>query len=270
MGPVMRRIAVFGSLALCVSTLGLVACTSTEGPATPPPKDGKREDGKRELDPKPEPPAEPIARAAIASVQMIEDCPNQNDGWRPPPVSPGPAQAPAAVAPAAAEAVGDVPPPAPGSPMPPAEGPAASAARMAPGAAIAGGGGPGTWVQPCTQSTLQIVFSGQGDRTSTVVIEKVRLLDPKRDDSVATLVAREPAAWTDGAYQSWNQTIGPKQEVKASYELSVPDWAAVEEQIGGGSYGAMFQLEVDVKVDGELQRVRSAQFPREAPHVVAT
>lgn len=262
----MMRIAVLGSLALCVSTLGL-ACTSNEGPATPPPKDGgKVEEGK--VDPKPEPPAEPVARAAIASVQMIEDCPNQNDGWRPPPVSPGPAQAPAAIAPAAAEAAADVAPPAPGSPMPPAEGPAASAARMAPGAAIAGGGG--TWVQPCTQSTLQIVFSGQGDRTSTVVIEKVRLLDPKRDDAVATLVAREPAAWTDGAYQSWNQTIGPKQEVKASYELSVPDWAEVEKQIGGGSYGAMFELEVDVKVDGELQRVRSAQFPREAPHVVAT
>ena len=89
----MRRLAV--PLVLCVSTLGLVgACTSHEGTGTPP------QTGKPDVEtPTPDaPPASPIARAAIASVQMIEDCPNQNSDWRPPPVSPGPAQAPAAPA----------------------------------------------------------------------------------------------------------------------------------------------------------------------------
>ena len=259
MMPVMRRIAALGSLVLCVSTL---ACTSSEPTTTPPPKEaGKPQEPKP--DPKPEePPSEPIARAAIASVQMIEDCPSQNDGWRPPPVASGPAQAPAATAipaPAADESA-----PTPGAPMPPAK-EAASAAR---GAAIAGGGGP--WVQPCTQSTMQVVFSGQGDRTAKVEIEKVRLLDPKSGKSVATIDAREPAAWTDGAYQSWNETIAPRQEVKASYELSVPDWTEVEKQIGTSSSGFMFVLELDVNVDGELQTVRSSQFPREMPHVIVT
>jgi len=257
MVPLMRRIAALGSLVLCISTL---ACTSTEGTATPPPKEvGKPEVTKPE--PRPEPPAEPIARAAIASVQMIEDCPSQNDGWRPPPPPSGPAQAPATQAvptPAAGEAM-----PTPGSPMPPSEG--ASAAR---GAAIAGGGGP--WVQPCTQSTMQLVFSGQGDRTSKVELEKLRLLDPNTGKSVATVKAREPAAWVDGAYQSWSETIAPRQEVKASYELSVPDWYEVEKQIGTSSSGFMFVLELDVMVDGELQTVRSAQFPREMPHVIVT
>ena len=257
MMPVMRRIAALGSLVLCVSALGLTgACTSTEPTATPPTKETGKPERPEQPDPE-QPPAEPIARAAIASVQMIEDCPSQNDGWRPPPVASGPAAAipPAMPAPAADE-------PVPGAPMP------LSAERAAPGAAIAGGGGP--WVQPCTQSTMQVVFSGQGDRTSKVEIEKLRLLDPKSGKSVATIDAREPAAWADGAYQSWNETIAPRQEVKASYELSVPDWTEVERQIGTSSSGFMFVLELDVKVDGELQTVRSSQFPREMPHVIVT
>jgi hypothetical protein len=256
MVPVMRRIAVFGSLVLCVSTL---ACTSTEGPVTPPPKQGDKPVVTKP-DPEPDrPPEEPIARAAIASVQMIEDCPSQNDGWRPPPVSSGPAQAPAAAA--VPTHAADEAPPSPGAAMPPAEG--ASAARAL-------GDSSGPWVQPCTQSTMQIVFTGQGNRTSEVEIEKIRLLDPKTGKSVAKLEAREPAAWVDNAYQSWNETIGPRQEVKASYELSVPDWYEVEKQIGTGSSGFMFVLEVDVKVGDELQTVRSSQFPREMPHVIVT
>jgi hypothetical protein len=255
MGAVMRRIAVLGSLALCSPTL---ACASHEPPTTT----AKEAPAKADPEPEPEPeapPPEPIARAAIASVQMIEDCPNQNDGWRPPPVASGPAQAPAA----AAAAPADEPAPAP---MPPVASERAARA-VAAGSAIGGGGG---WVQPCTQSTMQLSFTGQGDRSSTVEIEKVRLLDPKTGKVVARVQAREPAAWTDGAYQSWNETIGPRQEVKASYELSVPDWYEVEKQIGTGSDGFMFVLEVDVKVGDELQTVHSAQFPREAPHVIVT
>jgi hypothetical protein len=253
----MRRLTV---LALCVSTLGLVAgaCASTE---SPPSKEGTEQEVAPDPKPDPEEPApEPIARAAIASVQMIEDCPNQNSGWRPPPADQGPAakeEAAAAAAPAAE------PVPSPGTPMRRAEG-----KSLAAGSAVDGGRGP--WVQPCTQSTMQVVFTGQGDRSSTVEIEKVRLLDPNTGKAVATLEAREPAAWADGAYQSWNESIGPRQEVKASYELSVPDWYEVEKQIGTGSSGFMFVLELDVKVGDELQTVRSSQFPREMPHVIVT
>lgn len=260
----MRRIAVLGSLAL-LSTLclGSGACTSHEGPVTPPPKEGTKTEPPTP-DPTPEPPVEPFARAAIASVQLIEDCPNQNDGWRPPPVVQDAAK-PAAAAPAAAAPAADEEMAMPGPPMPPAEG--AAAARSA-GSAI-GGGGP--WVQPCTQSTMQVVFSGQGSRTATVDIERVQLLDPKTGKSVATLEAREPASWADGAYQSWNETIGPRQEVKASYELTVPDWYKVEQQLGiPSSDGVMFMLELEVKVGDERQTVRSSEFPREQPHVVVT
>jgi hypothetical protein len=256
MVPVMRRIVVLGSLALCFSTVG---CTSNEPPATPPAKEagGKTEEPKPE--PTPEPVPEPTARAAIASVQMIQDCPNDNNAWRPPPADTG---APAAQAPAA-QAV-------PAQPMPPVAGDVAAGSAARSAGASADGSYP-SFVQPCTQSTMQMVFAGQGDRSSKVQIEVVRLLDPKSGKEVATIEAREPAAWTDGAYQSWNETIGPRQEVKASYELSVPDWSEVEKTLGlTSSYGTMFLLEVDVKVGDELQTVRSPQFPREQEHVIVT
>jgi hypothetical protein len=244
----MRRFAVVGSLALCLAT---VACASHEPPPTP-----KQGPPPEVAEPEPEPPRQPLARAAIASVQMIEDCPDQNEGWRPPPAAGSPAPAEPAAAAAAAE-------PMPAAPMPGAALYEAASARAVPGDDHG-------WHMPCTQSTMQLAFSGQGDRTSTVAIEAVRLLDPTSGKAVATVTAREPAAWADGAYQSWNETIGPRQEVKASYELSVPDWYAVETQIGTGSQGFMFVLEVDVKVDDERQTVRSAPFPREMPHVIVT
>lgn len=245
----MRRLAVLVTLAAC---LPATACTSTDPPATSSTKASDKT-GAPTPTPDPVPQPERLARAAIASVQMIEDCPNRHDGWRPPP-----AVTQTTPAPPAAQAIAkDEPPPAPGAPMP------GSAARAADSS--------GHWEPPCSQSTMQVVFSGQGDRTATVAIEAVRLQDPKSGKSLATLAAREPAAWTDGAYQSWNETIGPKQEVKASYALSVPDWSAVEAALGVPSNsGVMFVLEVDVKVGDQTQTVRSPEFPREMPHVIVT
>lgn len=238
----MRHLLVLGALVLAPA---LVACTSHEGKPNEATKDPQ-------LDPKPEPePAVPTAKAVIASVQMIEDCPEEQGNWRPPPAQ----DTPAAAAPPADE---DVPQQAP--------------SVVAPGAAAEPMGDSARgWRQPCTQSTIQVVFSGQGDLTSKVEIQAVKLLDPKSGKEVARLQVREPAAWREGAYQSWDQTIGPKQEVKASYELSVPQWSDVEKVIGtGSSFGYMFALELDVKVGDQVQTVRSPEFPREEPHVVVT
>lgn len=247
----MRHAALLGSLALLLST----ACTSRDEA-----KQGGVEPVERgEKTKKPEPPGEPLAKAAISSVQMIEDCPEDSGAWRPPPPpSPSPAveqaRAPSMTAPAA--------PPEPEA--------GAMDMEMAPGAAARMADG-GSFQQPCTQSTLQIAFTGQGDVKSKVELEELRLLDPGSGKPVATIDAREPASWEGSAYQSWDETIGPNQEVKSSYELSVPDWSKVEKAIGGkSSYGHMFVLEVDLKVGDQRQTVRSAQFPREEPHVIVT
>lgn len=234
----MRRLVVFGSLALCSLTLG---CASTETPPKPATKEGPS---------KPEPPPEPTAHAVIASVQMIEDCPKDDNTWRPPPVA-------QAVAPAAAQERAR-----------PASPPMEPAGDVDVGSAIADGGG---WVQPCTQSTMQVVFSDEGEQTAHVEIETVRVLDPKSGKEVSRIRAREPAAWTGSAYEAWDQTLAPHTEVKASYVLSVPEWSEVEKTLGvGSSYGTMFVLEVEVRVGDDRQTIRSAEFPREEPHIVVT
>ncbi|MCX4245638.1 hypothetical protein [Paraliomyxa miuraensis] len=255
----MRHAIVLGALLLSAA---LVACTSHEGKSSdtakepPGPKVDPKVDPKADpkVDPKPEPTV-PTARAVIASVQMIEDCPDEQDNWRPPP----PPSTPAVPEPPADEEV----PQSAERAMPVAPG------AMAPGA-LADVEPGGEWKQPCTQSTMQVVFSGQGDVTSKVQIQAVKLVDPKSGKEVARVSAREPASWRDGAYQAWDETLAPHQEVKASYELSVPDWSEVEKAMGAGSYGHMFHLELEVKVGDEVQSVRSPQFPREEPHVIVT
>lgn len=244
MGLVMRRIAITGSLALGLLT---VACTSNQEAPGEPAGAGADAVTPAKPEPTPESPPEPAPEptAVIASVQMIQDCPAAHGAWRPPPV----------IQKAAENAVvADEPPAA----MPPSMG----AARRK----SLGGSGPS---QPCTQSTMQLVFATPGEGSTKVAVQQVRLLDPASGKALATLDAREPAAWADGAYQSWDETLGPRQEVKASYALSLPDWSAVE-RVLGSSYGVMFVLEVDVKLGDARQTLRSSEFPRERPHIVAT
>ncbi len=246
-----------------VVSLTLVAsagCASQEPTESPQPKTSAGDGATPK--PKPEPKAEPVAKAAIASVQMIQDCPDPE---------------PAAATPAAAEPAAAEPAAKPSAPMPvspPAQGSRAARRAVPQGGALgdvdeARYGG---LVQPCTQSTVQIAFSGQGDTTETVKIQAVRLLMPDGSKTLATLDARGATIWTkDGKYVPWDGTIGPHQEVKASYKLSVPDWNTVDEAIGPkGSMGHMFLLELDIDVGTQRQTVRSPQFPREEPHVIVT
>ena len=124
--------------------------------------------------------------------------------------------------------------------------------------------------QPCTQSTVQIAFNGQGDDPGKVRIKSIVVLKPGTDDVLGTVKARIPTAWKGGNYQPWDEVLAPKSDLKASYRISVPDWSALERKLGKGSYGNMFVLEVSLEIDGVEQIIRSPEFPREEPHVVVT
>jgi len=185
-----------------------------------------------------------LATMSIASVQMIQDCP-------------------------------DPPPPAK-----PAAQPSGSATQAEPPAEISAGArarSPGDsegnfapMEQPCTQSMMQIAFTGHGPDPAPVVIKQVRLLSTK-DIALGTLKTRGAAIFAEGRYKPWDETLAANADVKASYKLSLPDWSEVEKRAEGLSrYGAMYVLEVDVTVGGVLQTVRSPEFTREEPHVIVT
>jgi hypothetical protein len=122
----------------------------------------------------------------------------------------------------------------------------------------------------CQQSAMQVSFDNVGKRDANVRIEAVRMIDLASDRSVATLVAREPRAWSDGAsgYGDWDQRVVAGKQVAASYELTAPEWGRVAGMIGNGDLAThAFALEVEVAIDGATTTVRSPEFTRPPVHV---
>jgi hypothetical protein len=231
------------------------ACASHEDGSRPtsPTKvadaDPEPADVQPEPQPEPEPEPEPRAKASIASVQMIQDCPDP----APPAVAPASQPVPAGAA-------------APKPTKPAAEPSPKRSARAARGTSL-GGKGPR---QPCTQSTMQLAFAGQGDAPGRVAIHNVTILDAQSADVLGTVAARRPMTWVDGSYRAWDEVLPAGEATKASYSLRVPNWSDVEAKIGGTSFGHMFVVEVELTIDGERQTVRSPAFTRERPHVLVT
>ena len=235
------------SLALTIVALALATgCASTEGEV----KKTTASAGPDSHDDTAETPA-PNATVSIASVQLIEDCPHQDQHDPGPPTA---AQEPAAAA------------------------PAESAQRMAmpvqPGSAagdVAEGRG-GVDFDQCTQSRLQLAFKSTGKGEANVKIRGARLLVPGSGKQAGALQTRKPQMWTETeGYRAWDEVVpNGEDELKAAYKLSVPDWSKVDAMIGRSSFGFMFVLELDVEIDGVVETLRSPQFPREEPHIVVT
>ncbi len=196
--------------------------------------------------PQPQPP-EPVATTAkvsIASVQLVQDCPDQDAT----PADQGPAAT--TVAPAKAKTM---------------------VVDEAPQRAARGTAKPGYAPirQPCTQSAMQLRFTGE-DAPAKVAIVSVRMLTAT-GEKLGTLQARKPTAWHDGTYQPWDEMLPAEGELQASYKLSVPNWNDVQTVLGDRNpFETMFVLEVDVEIGGQRQTVRSPEFVRERPHVIVT
>jgi hypothetical protein len=193
-----------------------------------------------EAEPKPEP-TQPdlttkVATASIASVQILENCPD--------------AEAPASKA---------------------ARGPAKrrAPAESAPASMTAIENGEGGYQAPCRQSTVQVSFEGQGAQPSKVVLKELRLLtaDGKELGSLST---RLPSKWGESVYTPWNEVLEPDSDLKASYKITPPNWSEVEGKLGGSSHGVMFILEAIIDVGGKDQTVRSSEFARYRPTAVPT
>lgn len=219
------------------SLMLLSACTPGGEASQPDTKAGKTGDPKPE-DPEPEADPKPSLEVSVASVQMIQDCPDDE---------PEPSQA------------GSAEQRAPSAAMPPAPGAPATLDNVAPG---------DSFRQPCDQSTVVLALANGGEASLAVEVKAVRILSNGK--VVGTLQTRKPKIWANNTYESWDQTVAPGAPSKVSYKLSMPSWSEVETAIGQSSFGHMFTLELDVAIDGVVQTVSSPEFPREEPHVIVT
>lgn len=129
--------------------------------------------------------------------------------------------------------------------------------------------GNGNFNQPCTQSSIQISVSGVATPGSTMAIKGMRLLTPD-GKQVATVQARMPTLWKESGYVNWDGVLTSDAEHKASYHISVPDWAALEKTMGKSTYNMMFVLDVDVEIGGTVTTVRSPSFERTQPMMIRT
>tara|TARA_R110002096_G_scaffold433887_4_gene653872 strand:+ start:8056 stop:8610 length:555 start_codon:yes stop_codon:yes gene_type:complete len=171
-----------------------------------------------------------VAVASIASVQLAQDCPDAKTASKADTASSS-------------------------------EPPAKMKAKRARGA--------GPLVQPCTQSNVQIAFTGKGAASAPVAIEAVRLMSADGTE-LATLAVRMPSLWVESGYQAWDGVLGADSDQKASYKLSVPTWSEIDRQLGGSSFEQMYTLEMEVDIGGTVSTITSPQFERAQPLMIKT
>ena len=198
----------------------------------------------------PEPRAE--IKIAVASVQLIQDCPD-------------PAEAPAGAA-AAADST------APAA-VPPPPAPVAAQQEMAPGAAAKRMAPGSNWQPPCTQSTVQLSLTNTGDREGKVRVNGIKIFDVATKRELGQITSRKPSLWNDtGVYQAWDERVAPGATVKVAYRLSDPDWEQIHKLVGETEnlYARPLLLEVDIAIDDRTQTARSPEFTRQEVHLVVT
>lgn len=121
----------------------------------------------------------------------------------------------------------------------------------------------------CQQSNVQIAFTaGTGTQSAKVEIVTVTLLDSATGKVVDTLAASHPQAWSGNAYATWDQTIKPAGELKASYDLSAPAWSTLSgtsDSRTTSSYSTKYKLHVTLRIDGVEITLESTDLSREPP-----
>lgn len=131
-------------------------------------------------------------------------------------------------------------------------------------AASLGGGGFGGG----SSANVQIAFVAS-DATSpaSVAISKVVLLDMKSGQTLDTLEASSPGVWNGRAYETWNEKVTPGGDLRASYNLSTPDWSTIDSSAkrtaGTSSYSTPYKLRVTLLIDGTEITIESDELQRE-------
>ena len=121
----------------------------------------------------------------------------------------------------------------------------------------------------CQQSNVQIAFTaGAGSKSAKVEVVTVTLIDAATGKTVDTLTASHPQAWIANSYASWDETIKPAGELKASYDLTAPAWSTLSGSTDSrttSSYSTKYKLHVTLRIDGVEITLESTDLSREPP-----
>ncbi len=118
----------------------------------------------------------------------------------------------------------------------------------------------------CRASSVQLDLASFAHHDVAFTVVEVRLIDPNTGRVVARLAASGPTTWSGSQYSAWNEVLSSRNNVKAKYTLTAPDWITIE---GNGaqrlSGSQKFKTEVDVRIDGRLRTVLGPEAFREPP-----
>jgi len=146
------------------------------------------------------------------------------------------------------------------------------AGDCAPAAPSADGGGAGKAAPGgcggsyCQQSNVQLAFNaGPGNANAKIEIVTVTLVDSATGAIVDTLTTSKPQVWNGNGYTSWDESIKPAGDLKASYDLSAPSWNKADTARGtsSSSYSAKYKLHVTLRIDGVEVTLLSTDLSRE-------
>lgn len=117
----------------------------------------------------------------------------------------------------------------------------------------------------CQQSNVQIAFNASaGTSAAHVEIVSVKLFDGATGKLVDTLTASKPQAWNGNGYATWDQTIKPASDTKASYDLTAPAWSTLDASGSTkSSYSTEYKLQIDLRIDGVEVIIESTAQHRE-------
>jgi hypothetical protein len=117
-------------------------------------------------------------------------------------------------------------------------------------------------------SNVQMAFfASDATAPAPISISKVLLLDAKTGQTVDTLEASAPSVWNGRSYEKWNESVTPGGDLRASYQLTTPDWSTIDADAKRttniSSYSTPYKLRVTLRIDGVEVTIESGELQRE-------
>lgn len=110
-------------------------------------------------------------------------------------------------------------------------------------------------------ANVQLAFVSEATAPASVSVVKVVLVDQTNASAVQTLQASSPSVWNGSTYVSWNEKVTPGGDLRASYDLTTPDWSAIA--TGKNAYSITYKLRVTLSIDGAEVTIESDNLQRE-------